>query len=266
MKQKTQLLAVAGALILAAGFAASTAQAGQCLPQGANCGKPAGLVKPVSQQQDQDEQQSGTDAIVDIRSIAQGQSYGHWAADWWKWAVSIPAANNPLLDSTGQYCGERQTGNVWFLAGYAGSGTVSRTCTVPAGKSLFFPIINNFYAAWLNDPPDTRTDDYVRNAAVNGCTNYQITKVEIDDMKVINPMRYNTGKTGSQSPMFTAQLPPDNLFGLTTDVAPELAFSPSAEYGYYLFLKPLKRGQRTIKWSASSSCGTQDITYHLTIQ
>jgi len=263
MKQYVQLPAVAGALILAAGFAATTAQAGQCLPQSANCGKQQGVIQQA--QSSVGQTYSGTAAIADLFSTPEGQSYGHWAADWWKWAVSIPANKNPLLDTKGQYCGERQTGDVWFLAGAAYSGSVSRACTVPVGKSLFFPIINNIYAAWLNDPPDTRTDAYVRDAAVNGCTTYQITRVEIDGIKVIDPTRYNTGTTGSQSPMFTAQLPPDNLFGLTTDVAAELAFSPSAEYGYYLFLKPLTRGSHKIKWNASSSCGTQDITYHLTI-
>ena len=36
------------------------------------------------------------------------------------------------------------------------------------GKSLFFPLINNFYGAFLNDPPETRTEEFVR--AAGSCT------------------------------------------------------------------------------------------------
>jgi hypothetical protein len=52
--------------------------------------------------------------------------------------------------------------------------------------------------------------------------------------------------SGSQSPIFNIQLPPENFFGLTESQAAELALSPSAEQGYYLFLEPLALGSHTI--------------------
>jgi hypothetical protein len=52
--------------------------------------------------------------------------------------LSIPAANNHLLDTTGEDCAAAQSSNVWFLVGTFGSGSATRTCTVPTGTALFF--------------------------------------------------------------------------------------------------------------------------------
>src|SRR4030081_3634226 len=78
-------------------------------------------------------------------------TYGQWSARWSQWALAIPKGTNPLLDTTGAKCAVGQGGPVWFLAGTFGSGSVSRSCTVPAGKALFFPVVNAFY---VQEPPD----------------------------------------------------------------------------------------------------------------
>ena len=36
-----------------------------------------------------------------------------------------------------------QSGSVWFLAGIFGGGSATRTCAVPAGKALYFPVLNS---------------------------------------------------------------------------------------------------------------------------
>ena len=46
-----------------------------------------------------------------------GQTYGRWAAEWWQWALGVPGAVNPLTDTTGEHCAQRQVDKVWFLAG-----------------------------------------------------------------------------------------------------------------------------------------------------
>ena len=126
---------------------------------------------------------------------------------------------------------------------------VVRACEVPAGKSLFFPLINNFYGAFLNDPPETRTEEFVR--AAGSCTEPAEISVEIDGFKVPQPTRFFTGASGSQSPFFNVQLPPGNLLGADETTMPELVLSPSAEQGYYLFVRPLRPGTHTIRWTAS---------------
>src|SRR5690242_5593991 len=129
--------------------------------------------------------------IAPIHTTPAGQTYGRWAAAWSQWALSVPGAKNPLLDTTGQYCGERQIDEVWFLAGVLGSGQATRTCNIPAGKSLFFPLINNTYAAFLSDPPEQRTEEFVRSQAE--CPPPVQITVSIDRFNVPQPQRFFTG-------------------------------------------------------------------------
>src|SRR5262249_50042251 len=69
-----------------------------------------------------------------------GQSYGEWSVKWWQCAVSIPGSNRPLLD-TGP-CSVAQSGPVWFLGGRFSGGSATRSCAVPPGTALFFPLVN----------------------------------------------------------------------------------------------------------------------------
>jgi hypothetical protein len=172
---------------------------------------------------------------------------------------------NPLTDTTGEHCAQRQGGKGWFLAGSFLLDPIVRACEVPAAKSLFFPLINTAYGAFLNDPPETRTEEFVREAG--SCTEPAQISVWIDGFKVPNPLRFFTGASGSQSPFFNIQMPPGNLFGADETMVPELVLSPSAEQGYYLFVRPLSPGTHTIRWIASGcSPGlSQDITYHLAV-
>ncbi|MGF6885042.1 hypothetical protein ABIA39_003383 [Nocardia sp. GAS34] len=65
------------------------------------------------------------------------------AVRWWQWAMSIPNAKNPVCDETGILAAEGQPDDVWFLAGTFG-GEVSRCCSVPSGRPIFFPAFNMF--------------------------------------------------------------------------------------------------------------------------
>lgn len=200
--------------------------------------------------------------IAPIKSNPVGQSYGNWSATWWKWVLGIPVAVNPLLDTTGEFCTQGQVDKVWFLAGTFG-GTADRSCTVPTGKALFFPLINNFAGAFLTDPAEQRTEEYIR--ALASCTVPANISASIDGSPIPNPTDFFTGPSGSPSPIFNVQLPPGSLFG---DDVPELKLTPSAEQGYYLLVRPLPPGKHTIRWTASGCTpgNSQDITYHLTVK
>ena len=39
---------------------------------------------------------------------------------WWRWAVSSPINENPIVDNSGKYAGINQAGPVWYLAGTPG--------------------------------------------------------------------------------------------------------------------------------------------------
>jgi len=89
--------------------------------------------------------------VIPRDANAYGNSYGEWSARWLQWVFSIPAATNPAADTTGANCGEGQAGPVWFLAGTFINTAVTRACTVPAGKALFFPLVNGAFGAGVFD-------------------------------------------------------------------------------------------------------------------
>ena len=205
--------------------------------------------------------------IAPIRSEPGGQSYGRWAAEWWQWGLGVPAKNNPILDQTGAACAQRQVDDTWFLAGSFGSDPVVRDCVLPEGKALFFPLVNNAFFAFLSDPPETRSEAFLRAQAK--CTVPLQGFVELDDLRLTERRlrRLTTGRSGSQSPIFNVQLPPGNVFGAEEDVIPELVLSPSAEEGFYLYIKPLSPGEHRIRWLVTGCTpdSRQDVTYHLTV-
>ena len=212
MKTKSSWVIVG---ILAATAFPLTATAGNCLAGNSGCAADAGGGSQSSQpqsgtakNQNDDEYRSSDKrpVIAPIGSSPEGQTYGRWAVEWLQWAYGVPGAVNPLTDTTGEFCAQRQVDNVWFLAGTPGSEPIERTCEIPAGKALFFPQINIGYGAWLNDPPETRTEAYIR--AAGSCTVPAQISVQIDGFNISNPTRYFTGASGSQSPLFNIQLPP----------------------------------------------------------
>lgn len=200
--------------------------------------------------------------VMPINASPHGQSYGELAAAWWQWALETPASQNAVLDTTGASCASNQRDHVWFLAGTLFGGQVTRSCTIPTGTFLFFPLANIFYGAFLTDPPETRTEAFVRSQTA--CIVGAELHVEIDGVPVTAPQQYLT-----ESPLFTVQFPTDNVFGLTADDVPELILDPTVDRGYYLYLHPLSPGTHTIHFRTapgSSSCGpTQEVTYNLTI-
>jgi hypothetical protein len=259
-----KIVSSAAGLLLAGWMVPAAHGAGVCVPSSQPCAAAAGAAAALPED-DSSVGGFGGYSVAPVMSNPHGQTYGRWAVEFWQWVFGIPAAKNPLLDATGAHCAERQVGNVWFLAGSALPGSIRRACTVPEGKALFFPLINIAYLSVLNDPPETRTPGYVR--AAGRCTEPVSIKVWIDGQRLPNPYRYFTGPTGSLSPLFNVQMPADNIFGADTTVIPELFLGPSAEQGYYLFLRPLSPGDHVIKWLAAGCTkgNVQDITYKLRI-
>jgi len=81
--------------------------------------------------------------VVPVNANPFGRSYEEWAIDYWRWGLSIPYDENPLV--TGN-CSVPQEGKVQFIAASFGAGTVH--CDVPVGKGIFFPV-----SGFLNDWP-----------------------------------------------------------------------------------------------------------------
>ncbi len=184
------------------------------------------------------------------------KTYADLGAEWWQWALQASAADNPLVDDSGEDCAVGQRGPVWFLAGTLGSGDptgepTERTCDrIPRGKAIFFPVINEAFFAFLNDPPEQRTPEFLRSQLQ--CTNVRNLSASIDGKAVARLKWYKT--TPEKSPLFDVQLPTDNIFGLTEDDVPELLLSPSVHQGFYLYLRPLPPGEHVVEWTATWDC------------
>jgi hypothetical protein len=207
--------------------------------------------------------QDNNPGIAPIQSHPDGKTYAQWAAAWWQWAAQTPNSTNPLRDKGD--CSVGQKGHVWFLGGTLSGDTreaVVRYCTVPTGTKLFFPLANAAYFAFLNDPPETRTEEYLRGQVdYLKKDNITLLEVEIDGVRVRNPSQYF-----EQSPLFDVQLPTDNIYGVDESAVPQLLFSPSVDQGYYLFLQPLPPGTHTIKWKAKIASVEQNVTYNIVVK
>jgi hypothetical protein len=199
-------------------------------------------------------------------AFADRESLNTLSANWWQWATSIPTSQNPLLDTTGSNCMVGQHGSIWFLAGVSGGGTTTRTCSVPADKVIFFPVINSVNINTPNicgEGPENKSVEDLRAlsaAFIDGATNLS---VELDG-KEINALRR------VQSQVFAVALPEDNLFdapcsGLGN--VPEGIYSPSVDDGFYVKLNPLKKGDHTLHFHAEnpSQNFVEDVRYNLTV-
>jgi hypothetical protein len=187
------------------------------------------------------------------------RAYPDWAALWNQWGYGTPADQNPLLDTTGADCAVNQpVPGVFLLAGSFGGPAITRTCTVPVGTAFVVPILNKSFFAQQTDPPDQRTEAFVRS---------QVTCVEdapslslvVDGTALLNPQSYL-----EKSTLFSVNLPPNNIFGVPAQV-----LSPSVDEGYYGFVEPLTPGSHVVHiTSSSAACGgiAIDVTYDLTVQ
>lgn len=182
------------------------------------------------------------------------------AAQWWQWAMSATQDKNPVVDLTGANCATNQSGATWFLAGGFGSSKIRRTCTVPAGKTLFFPLVNMVYTPARGVPPITCADTKAA-AALNNDTAIDLF-AELDGTPISQLKQYRV----SSDKCF------DALARQPASLQPYKAF-PSATDGFWLLLKPLSAGRHTLKFggkynrqSADYGHMVQDIEYVLLVQ
>ena len=206
--------------------------------------------------------------VVERNSNTFGNTYGEWSAQWWQWVLSIPAATNPNLDTTGANCGMGQAGPVWFLAGAFG-GTFTRFCTVPAGKALFFAILNNVFGSAVFDCNPTVPDVVCNLAALRQSAAASMDSVRLQASLDGEPLRHLSDQR-VQSPEFTLTVPAHGVIN-PEDPIPAGTYTPQVSDGYWIMLKPLRPGRHTIHFSGEITAGVNagffvDVTYNLTIQ
>lgn len=162
-----------------------------------------------------------------------------------------------------------QRGATWFLAGVGGGGTVTRTCSIPQGTTLFFPVIN---AVNVNSPNVCGQNG--KNIPV-ATLRAQIAPFIDGASKLsvkVNGKEVNNLLQRVQSSVFAVALPEDNVFDTPcTDAGlgnvPAGIYSPAVADGFYVDLPPLMLGKHTLSFHAENTDAgfVEDVTYKLTV-
>jgi len=206
--------------------------------------------------------------VMDRQSVAYGRTYSEWSGAWWQWALSIPVANHPLFDNGD--CSVGQSGPVWFLGGKfcatnqndCGYNGVVRSCSVPAGKALYIPILNAEWTSLELGDPKAQIDDMRANlaAAMDGTSN----EFDIDGKQIRNLLQ----DFRVQSPATVFTIPDDNLWtAIGEGTFTGGAYFPLVDDGVYVMLAPLRAGPHKIHFHGYMPMYnfTLDITYNLVV-
>ena len=161
------------------------------------------------------------------------------AADWWQWAatqtvVRLRAARH---DRRELRRGQARFGHIWYLAGTFGGDPVIRSCDVPFGRTLIFPVVNAIAGAFPDDPAEEKTVAFQRSLIAGTREAATNLEVEIDGQPVPNIERFY-----EESVPFSFRLPADNLFGAPAGTL----VSPAVDNGFYLAVAPLGLGEHTV--------------------
>jgi hypothetical protein len=231
--------------------------------------------------------------VLPPQSHPHGLTYGQWSAQWWQWAASFPASDNPVTDTTGSQCANGQSGpfvlrRVWFLAGSFAplGGTITRSCTVPAGRAILFPVFNAEWSAAeaaaqaMTTPTDTcfvplppGSPSGTSDAALRACAIAQ-ADLALGPIAAGEVAATVDGRLVHDLSGYRALSAPFDIFGADNTVVPA-GQTRSVADGYWIMLTPLSPGIHTIHLTVKIPVPAQppvgpfvfmtDVTYALTI-
>ena len=185
---------------------------------------------------------------------------------WIEWISEQPWQAGPLFDDDGSRCGLAQSGGTWFLVGTTG-GTAERSCTIPAGKKLFFPLVNR----WVVQYPEEVDAEFIADAteylhgnreAVCGLTLRINGEDLLPDLETMDEELY-----AEQLTPFETVYGEDNLVG---DPSFAGTYMNMAE-GHWALLHPLPAGDYDLEFGGKQCHGEEVyfdvlVTYHLHVE
>ncbi len=199
-----------------------------------------------------------------------GASLERWSERLWQWVYSIPAAQNPMLDTTGVDCGVQQPdGPVWYLPPVVdpgGTASFTRTCTVPRGRALLLltsGVLNDFPCPDPTfQPADGQTlYEFLLAGAEGGPNSITAQSLSVDGVTLKHIFDYRETS--------------DDLFDVTGNLSLQTSLDgcitgsrqPAVSDAFVIMLKPLPPGQHTLVENAKDNHGTNvTLTYSLTVQ
>ena len=185
-----------------------------------------------------------TAQLIPPAKALHGASQEEWSKRWWQWALSFEEDDSPVADPDGQRCAAGQHGPVWFLAGTYGSQRAVRHCRVPAGKTLFFPLIN-----FIAFPPDDERE---------ACASLMLRAEDLTEDPTALVLEFN----GRRFKGLAAHRQATRGCFL---VSPE-DDAPAAANGYYVAIGPLKPGRYTLNFGGILPTLSQAVTYTLDVR
>jgi hypothetical protein len=180
--------------------------------------------------------------IAPTKPVA-GVSQEEWSKRWWRWALSFDDDDSPVTDPDGSRCAAGQSGPVWFLAGSYGTARTIRSCHVPAGRTLFFPLVNAL--AMEPDDADESCASLKRRAA-------RQTPASSALVLEVNGRRFHGLDAHRQATRRCFHV---------VDGDDTLA----AGNGFYVALGPLRRGRYTLNFGGILPEQSQAVTYTLDV-
>ena len=138
-------------------------------------------------------------------------------------------------------------------------GEVSRACSIPAGKAIFFPVIN---VECDYTSPNLKTESDLRKCATDDQNKVSNLRATVDGVAIPDLEKYR-----AQSPLFNMTVPKDNVMGIPPGT------TQAVSDGFWVFLKPLSPGKHEIHFTGSLADFTatgplnlvEDVKYDITI-
>lgn len=184
-----------------------------------------------------------TEPLIPVDEPIVGATQAEWSVRWWQWAFSFERVRSPISDRTGAMCAGRQSGDIWFLAGTYETRRTERTCTVPSGKVIFFPLIN--YVTFRGE--GTKENCLSLAARAANLTNHPSALIlEVDGR------RYSALESHRLATSCFSLVP-----GQEADAVAN---------GYYVALRPLTKGRHVINFGGVLPDMIQAVTYVLTVE
>ena len=174
-----------------------------------------------------------------------GQTFGSWTVKWWQWAMSIPSEMNPLNDQTGKNARNKATRKrcLVFSGTWATEKLINipnREVTVPSDRAILFPVIN--CEANPIEYPYLKTDEDIINHVIQDENTIVLKEAFINDTAI--PIQ----RVPSNPSLFSLRLLDKNDNNKYIDTR------ASAD-GYWVFLKPLPKGEYNIKFGGKCESG-----------
>lgn len=187
--------------------------------------------------------------MMNVDQKVAGMTQAEWTRAWWQWAASFDGDESPVADTSGEHCAAGQHGPVWFLAGTYGTRRTIRTCKVPTGRYLFFPLIN--YVVMRPASRVVSCDAVTEEAhdMTEGASNL-VLRVDGQSIATLEAHRISS----------------DGCFDIGLRRSPVVHIFPAAANGYYVMLKPLKPGRHMVEFGGVLPSMIQAVSYTIDVQ